>query len=635
MHRYIVKLAAVMVCLVMLYPVVPVMAYDVPVMPGATQEMMQVDFWLSKIKNPNQVVMTPAEIESLNSQTRQKLPYLVYDLSLYPTSFPRERLKKFIDQPFPTGKCYMESKLVSTSYWQSLHAKLNLEGLAADNPVQYGLTVRRTNMKIYPTFDVIGDEANDPGYDMFQDTSVLAAEPLVILHQSLDSKWYYTQMYNVIGWVPAEDVAITDRASWLAYQRSNEFLLITANRMQLDNNPLSPETSELEFTMGTKLPLVPAAEVPQSLDQRITVGNYIVKLPVRDSEGKLNIKMVPIPMSNDVSLGYLAYTRANVLKQAFKMLGDRYGWGGMLNGRDCSALVMELYRCFGVYLPRNSASQANSAGKTLKITGSNSYRNLLLNKLQPGDFVVFPGHEMLYIGSDNGRHYVMSSLGSYAEIKPGEAAKSMRVRTVAINDLYLKRMTGKQWLEVLTTGKQLDKTSFIDLVGNPDQAVIENLADQFIMGGTDDTHFAPDARMTRAEITVVLSNLLAVEPVAGPDQSWYSGPAAGLKNAGIIANDGDAYLKTPVSRAEMAALVQRAAGYNKKNKPAGNVAVLNQYRDQNEIPAWAREGAAFSLAAGIIKGESSTDYKPDETLSRAEVAVIIARLQQYIQNQKQ
>ena len=35
-------------------------------------------------------------------------------------------------------------------------------------------------------------------------------------------------------------------------------------------------------------------------------------------------------MSRDVSVGYLSLTNEEIIKQAFKCLGDRYGWGGML-----------------------------------------------------------------------------------------------------------------------------------------------------------------------------------------------------------------------------------------------------------------------------------------------------------------
>ena len=49
-----------------------------------------------------------------------------------------------------------------------------------------------------------------------------------------------------------------------------------------------------------------------------------------------------------------------MLHQSFKFLGERYGWGHSYNARDCSGFVSEVYRSFGVQLPRNTRDQGVS-----------------------------------------------------------------------------------------------------------------------------------------------------------------------------------------------------------------------------------------------------------------------------------
>ena len=56
----------------------------------------------------------------------------------------------------------------------------------------------------------------------------------------------------------------------------------------------------------------------------------------------------------------LPLTRANLIRQAFKFLGERYGWGHDYNARDCSGFVSEVYRSMGVLMPRNTSDQARS-----------------------------------------------------------------------------------------------------------------------------------------------------------------------------------------------------------------------------------------------------------------------------------
>ena len=56
----------------------------------------------------------------------------------------------------------------------------------------------------------------------------------------------------------------------------------------------------------------------------------------------------------------LPLTRANIIRQAFKFLGERYGWGHDYNARDCSGFVSEVYRSMGVQMPRNTSDQGVS-----------------------------------------------------------------------------------------------------------------------------------------------------------------------------------------------------------------------------------------------------------------------------------
>lgn len=434
-------------------------AYEVRTMPNVRTEMLKADYWISKIADPDRIILNPDQIKNFNQEIVRQIPNLMYNLADYPRSFTRETLIGYIDQPFPTDPSYMGAEIVDEAYWQNLKMQMNVEGLVEKSPVKYGLTVRRSNLKIFPTANVIGDEPNDPAFDLFQNSAILPAEPMVILHKSLDEKWYYVHMYNCPGWLPVEDVAVCDRETWLDYQNEPDFVVVTGNRIKLDNDPLLPQISEMELTMGTRVPLVKLEEQPETIRNRRIYQSYVVKLPVRTMSGDVEFTMASIPIFNDVTVGYLPYTRANILRQAFKMQGERYFWGGMLNGRDCSSLVMELNSCFGFKLARNSEAQAVSAGKTVTFNSDHSIadREKLLKSLSQGASLYFPGHEMLYLGEDNGYYYVLNDLGAFVEFKPGETESNfVRVRTVVINELNIKRGSGKRWIEVLTTAKLLE-----------------------------------------------------------------------------------------------------------------------------------------------------------------------------------
>ncbi len=425
-------------------------------LPNVTTPMLRADFWVNKLAEPDRVIMQPPAIRAFNREVVAGQPYLVHDLAAYPASLTREQLVSLISDishPLPPGPHYIGKKPATSAYFGNLDRLLNLNGLSRINQVEYGFAVRRTSLRAFPTADLAGNKSDDAEYDLFQETAVQPAEPLLVLHRSLDGQWSFVQTYNSTGWAATGDLAICRRKDWLDYLYPERFLVVTGSHIRLSADPYSPDLSELELGMGCRLPLVDPLAAPSVIDGQGSAGNYVVRLPVRDKTGQARFQLALVPISSDVSEGYLPYTRANIIRQAFKMEGERYGWGGMLNGRDCSALIMDLFSCFGFKLPRNSAEQAASAGRTVQFHGSTADRTALLRNLQPGAALHFPGHVMLYLGEDHDRYYVISAMGSYAVFKGGNTPQVVQVQEVAVSNLNLQRSDGRQWLEDLTIGK--------------------------------------------------------------------------------------------------------------------------------------------------------------------------------------
>lgn len=451
----------VLVALILLLAatVSPCLASNAGAIPNVSREMLNADFWIDKISGPEKLIMTQEEIAAFNRDIVQKLPETVYDLVNYPSSLTKEELTRLITKrPFPGEDRFINDKKVDSAYYEELKKQMNLPGIKENNKVDYAITVKRTNIRTFPTSDVSFSEPNDREFDMFQETAVGAAEPALILHRSLDSEWCFVQVYNYCGWMSAGDLGVADsKATWLEYVNPDKFLAVTVNRLTLGYNMYSPELSELALTMGTKLPL--ADGIPETVDNQSVAGNYVVKLPVRDSSGGLNIKLALIPVVSDVSEGFLPYTRANIISQAFKVQGERYGWGGMFQGRDCSAMVMDIYKSFGFRLPRNGDEQEQSAGKTVHFASlTTGQRYALLNTLLPGATLHTPTHEMLYLGKYKGRYYVIhdvTSLGDPNNKNQDGSLGKLILNEVAVTDLSLPRRNGTLLIDSLTSGKQI------------------------------------------------------------------------------------------------------------------------------------------------------------------------------------
>lgn len=427
--------------------------------PNVTPEMQSAGFWTNKLADPDGVIMSQREIAAFNRDIVSALPGLVYDLTDYPASLSGEKLAELVNKrPFPVDEeRYSNGSLVEAAYYDYLLSQMNLDGIRAKNEVAYAVTVRRTDIRSFPTSDESLEAPYDVEFDMFQETAVGSAEPVLILHRSLDGDWCFVQVHNYNGWMPAADLAVAaDKDSWLEFVKPEQYLVVTGNRIELNYAPGDQGVEQVGFTMGTRVPLA----VRNVDDVVAAAGIYLVKLPTRGDYGELVLKMSTVPAGSDVMVGYMPYTRANIIVQAFKILGERYGWGGMFEARDCSAFVMDVYRSFGLMLPRNGDEQEQSAGRTVSFASLDTGRRYeLLDSLLPGASLHTPTHEMLYLGEHEGLHYVIHDITSYGDTDQVNADGSLarvELNRVAVTDLSLTLRSGRTIIDSLTSGKQVE-----------------------------------------------------------------------------------------------------------------------------------------------------------------------------------
>jgi hypothetical protein len=212
---------------------------------------------------------------------------------------------------------------------------------------------------------------------------------------------------------------------------------------------LSPGAPALFYEMGARIPLAPS----RGTDSK----TYSIIIPGQTREGKLSVKTISIPASTGLHYGYLPCTRSGLVRQAFKMLGTRYGWGGMFQSVDCSSFVMDIYRSFGIILPRNAGEQERSGLTSVDFSRADTVaRQQLISELPAGSLLYLKGHVMFYLGTVGSRHYVIHALAAYGR-PTGTTGQYQRINVmqVTVSDLELPRASGKTLLESLMVGKSL------------------------------------------------------------------------------------------------------------------------------------------------------------------------------------
>ncbi|SHK18655.1 NlpC/P60 family protein [Anaerobranca californiensis DSM 14826] len=380
-------------------------------------------FWIKKAENPYDLLMDLDQINEFNKKNYEYCENL-FDITSYSEVIDGQKLKSLINDisSVPKNTRYNNDKKYTYSDYQLLLGNLNIDKIKDINPVKYGVTVRRTQMRTFPTKQVSYSKPNNFDFDLFVETAIYPCEPLVVLHESTDKEWYFVHMYNYYGWVAKKDIAIGDKEKILQYINSNDFLMVIGRQYELN---LDNET--ITFDMGSKIPF-------KSQEN----GQYKIIIPKRDSNGNLYLEEVLINQSDKLYLGYLPYNVANIIIQSFEFHGEPYGWGGMNNTRDCSALVMDIYRTFGIKLPRNASQQ-----------GRNSYGLFITpDNLAPGMPIYMPSHTMIYLGEYQGEHYAIHNFSGFYR-----NGKYQRIMATLVTPLSIKNSQGKTYYQLLYNGR--------------------------------------------------------------------------------------------------------------------------------------------------------------------------------------
>ena len=252
------------------------------------------------------------------------------------------------------------------------------------------MVTRRSYIKSYPTEDRIFKNPQDYDLDRLMETSVNICEPCLILHESKDKQWYFVKTYRYNGWIKKEYVAVGDKDSILKYLKAKDFLVVTGRRIYTGFNPFEKGISMVPIDMGVKLPLVEKEEVWETIYDMYPCGSYVVWFPMRLYDGSLKFTQTLISRSEDVHYGHLPYTEENIIRQSFKCLGERYGWGGEFFGRDCSSLVVDVFSTMGLIIPRNTSQQEKNA-----IGISKSIGNMTIDEKKK--YWISQVHDLLYI----------------------------------------------------------------------------------------------------------------------------------------------------------------------------------------------------------------------------------------------
>lgn len=413
-----------------------------------TNEMNTADYWINKDpKVLNTLLMNNSQISQFNSKYFRQSPYL-QSLFLSPEFLSSEELiHLFNTYTRFTGEMVYKSD--STKFTEtdidSIRNNIGFDKLHAHIPVRYGITVRRCLQRMIPYPAPLYRALDSKDIDRSLETAIYPNEPVLIYHVSRDKKWYFARIYNCIGWVPVKDVALITKSALEQHLASPDFVVVITNRLMLPVPKIHRGTEMVQCDLGTRIIL--QATSPFSWSKKLQL-----KFPARRPNGWVRWATIPISPSPMLHKGWLPYTRANILRTAFTCLGEPYGWGGMYDARDCSALIQDIHRCFGIYLPRNAGQQSEfNPGTQYEFKEDwMEFNEQRLDNILPGTIIFLRGHVVIYLGKDADKHYIIHDVhGFYRRID--DQLIKQPYSGVVVTDTDIRIPSGKKYSALFYT----------------------------------------------------------------------------------------------------------------------------------------------------------------------------------------
>ncbi|GAA7662439.1 SH3 domain-containing C40 family peptidase [Helicobacter pylori] len=294
------------------------------------------------------------------------------------------------------------------------------------------VVVRDSDVRAVPTNKPYYLSQKGYPFDRYQNSLIFQGTPVLVTHFNLDKTYAHIQSSFVYGWIKVSD---------LAYMHGKDIELLTKLKNYVmpikDKIPLYTDYGDFytNARVGELFALIPQGQNASQKPQKKELKAYGF---LRDTKGYAALQSV-ILNEKDFFVFPKAFNSENMAYFIDTMLGQKYGWGGLLGNRDCSAFTRDSFANFGILLPRNSYAQSRYANNYVDLSSMKAKEKedyILKNATPFGTLIYLKGHIMLYLGERNHQAIVAHSIWSVQTQKHFKTL-SHKIGGVVITSLWL------------------------------------------------------------------------------------------------------------------------------------------------------------------------------------------------------
>jgi hypothetical protein len=442
------------------------------VLPGLIAEMFTPSFWIAKMKAPDEVILSSSAIQAMNksylSRMKASDPFKGVekdripnqsDLNRWPgryivlpdvSSMTPEKIAEAAKEEIGRDINFMRGKYsknviglksvefkefgnmlgIKYTEWEldRFEKEMALEKIGSSVTPVEGITVCDARLRIVPSFtpEQVGLMENGKArWDVWNVNIVRIGSPVSVLHTSLSGGYVFVLSPEGYGWIKSDEAAFAPKTEILKFSQPSFFIVCTGDRVPYYSDETCRYASGW-LRLGDRLPLVSKA------------NPRLVNIPYRKANGKLSSEQVWLAKDSDVHVGWLPYTRRNVVTAAFKMMGNPYDWSMAWYGRNHETTLRDLFACFGFELPFNAelfTFFSDNNKRVVRPDEGKAAQNKAILANEP--FITIQtcggGHCQLFLGEYNGEPYVLDTTG-YGYEKDGVRYE---VRRLTVSDMSM------------------------------------------------------------------------------------------------------------------------------------------------------------------------------------------------------